>query len=54
MTGWGPTLVGYSFQGAAKFGLYELFKKKFADMVGEENAYAYRTVCYLFFFQQIL
>ena len=25
--GWGPTLVGYSIQGAGKFGLYEYFKK---------------------------
>lgn len=25
--GWGPTLIGYSVQGAGKFGLYEYFKK---------------------------
>ena len=25
--GWGPTLIGYSVQGAGKFGLYEFFKK---------------------------
>ena len=25
--GWVPTLVGYSIQGAGKFGLYEYFKK---------------------------
>ena len=25
--GWVPTLLGYSVQGAAKFGLYEYFKK---------------------------
>lgn len=25
--GWAPTLVGYSIQGAGKFGLYEYFKK---------------------------
>ena len=25
--GWVPTLIGYSIQGAAKFGLYEYFKK---------------------------
>lgn len=24
--GWGPTFVGYSFQGAGKYGLYEVFK----------------------------
>lgn len=43
--GWAPTLVGYSFQGAAKYGFYELFKKKYSDWAGEENAYKYRTVC---------
>lgn len=25
--GWAPTLLGYSAQGAFKFGLYEFFKK---------------------------
>ena len=25
--GWLPTLIGYSIQGAGKFGLYEYFKK---------------------------
>lgn len=25
--GWAPTMVGYSAQGAFKFGLYEYFKK---------------------------
>lgn len=25
--GWAPTAIGYSIQGAAKFGLYEYFKK---------------------------
>ena len=25
--GWFPTLIGYSIQGAGKFGLYEYFKK---------------------------
>eukprot|EP00759_Apiculatamorpha_spiralis_P012794 PhF_6_TR19685/c0_g1_i1/m.28738/K15102/SLC25A3, PHC, PIC; solute carrier family 25 (mitochondrial phosphate transporter), member 3 len=28
--GWAPTFVGYSFQGALKFGLYEYFKFSFA------------------------
>jgi len=46
-TGWGPTLVGYSFQGAGKYGFYELFKKKYADLVGEETAHKYRTTLYL-------
>lgn len=29
--GWSPTLIGYSVQGAGKFGLYEYFKKCAAD-----------------------
>jgi hypothetical protein len=31
--GWVPTLVGYSIQGAGKFGLYEYFKKCEPDFV---------------------
>jgi solute carrier family 25 phosphate transporter 3 len=45
--GWGPTLVGYSVQGAGKFGLYEFFKKYYADLAGEENAKAYKTFIFL-------
>eukprot|EP00741_Cyanophora_paradoxa_P005128 tig00000863_g4970.t1 len=45
--GWLPTLIGYSLQGTCKFGFYELFKKLYADAVGEENAHAYRTYLYL-------
>ena len=29
--GWSPTLVGYSFQGAGKYGLYEVFKNVYGD-----------------------
>lgn len=47
MTGWGPTLVGYSVQGALKFGLYEYFKYKYASFVTPENAYKYRDLLYL-------
>ncbi|CAG8526687.1 3011_t:CDS:2 [Acaulospora morrowiae] len=46
-TGWVPTLVGYSFQGAAKYGFYEIFKKTYSDLAGEENAHKYRTTLYL-------
>ncbi|KAK9456389.1 mitochondrial carrier domain-containing protein [Dipodascopsis uninucleata] len=46
-TGFGATLVGYSFQGAGKYGLYELFKKKYSDLVGEEAASKYKTLIYL-------
>ena len=45
--GWVPTLLGYSAQGAGKFGLYEFFKKYYADMVGPEKEEAYKTVIFL-------
>ncbi|WKY06149.1 hypothetical protein Q1695_006391 [Nippostrongylus brasiliensis] len=45
--GWAPTLVGYSMQGLGKFGFYEVFKNIYSDMLGEENAYLYRTSLYL-------
>jgi solute carrier family 25 phosphate transporter 3 len=44
--GWGPTLIGYSFQGMGKFGLYEFFKYKYGEMVGQENAYKYKVLLY--------
>ncbi|KIW07935.1 uncharacterized protein PV09_01841 [Verruconis gallopava] len=46
-TGWGPTFWGYSAQGAFKYGGYEFFKKFYADLVGEQNAYRYKTALYL-------
>jgi solute carrier family 25 phosphate transporter 3 len=45
--GWVPTLFGYSAQGAAKFGLYEYFKKQYADMAGPENAVRYQNLIFL-------
>lgn len=45
--GWAPTLIGYSMQGLGKFGFYELFKSVYADAIGEENAYLWRTSLYL-------
>jgi solute carrier family 25 phosphate transporter 3 len=45
--GWAPTLYGYSAQGMFKFGLYEVFKVYYANLVGEENAYLWRTSLYL-------
>lgn len=45
--GWFPTLIGYSAQGLFKFGLYEYFKIKYADLLGEEKAFLYRTSIYL-------
>jgi len=46
MTGWGPTLVGYSVQGAFKFGLYEFFKYKYAKAFTPETAHKYRDLIY--------
>lgn len=46
-TGWGPTFVGYSVQGAGKYGFYEYFKHLYSTMVGEETAAKYKTVLYL-------
>jgi len=45
--GWAPTAFGYSAQGLFKFGLYEVFKVYYADVLGEENAYLWRTGLYL-------
>lgn len=45
--GWLPTLIGYSAQGLFKFGLYEYFKKTYADAVGDEFFNKYKTVIYL-------
>ncbi|XP_016138178.1 phosphate carrier protein, mitochondrial-like [Sinocyclocheilus grahami] len=45
--GWAPTFIGYSMQGLCKFGFYEVFKALYNDMLGEENAYLWRTSVYL-------
>lgn len=45
--GWAPTLLGYSAQGTFKFGLYEVFKVLYHDIIGEEYSYIYRTTLYL-------
>lgn len=45
--GWGPTFFGYSMQGMFKFGLYEIFKHVYADLIGDEKAFLYRTTLYL-------
>lgn len=46
-TGWVPTLIGYSAQGACKFGFYEFFKKYYSDIAGPEYASKYKTLIYL-------
>ncbi|XP_031380523.1 mitochondrial phosphate carrier protein 3, mitochondrial-like [Punica granatum] len=45
--GWVPTLLGYSAQGACKFGFYEFFKKYYSDIAGPEYALKYKTLIYL-------
>ncbi|XP_051852813.1 phosphate carrier protein, mitochondrial-like [Antechinus flavipes] len=45
--GWAPTLLGYSMQGFFKFGLYEVFKLRYSELLGEEAAYQWRTSLYL-------
>eukprot|EP00834_Sanchytrium_tribonematis_P003250 NODE_120_length_17920_cov_0.559782.p4 type:complete len:302 gc:universal NODE_120_length_17920_cov_0.559782:288-1193(+) len=42
-----PTAIGYSLQGACKFGFYEFFKHYYSELVGPENAVQYRTWVYL-------
>ena len=46
LKGWGPTAVGYSMQGAGKFGLYEVFKDYYSTLLGEERANAWRGLVY--------
>jgi solute carrier family 25 phosphate transporter 3 len=45
--GWAPTAIGYSLQGLGKFGFYEVFKNIYAGLIGEENAFLYRTTLFL-------
>jgi len=45
--GWAPTLIGYSMQGACKFGFYEMFKNFYGGLMGEEMSYNYMTGLYL-------
>ena len=46
-TGWSPTFVGYSVQGAGKYGFYEYFKHAYAELAGEEFATNNKTLLYL-------
>ena len=45
--GWAPTAIGYSMQGACKFGFYELFKNVYGKAIGEEAAYQNQVMLYL-------
>ncbi|KAF9929445.1 Cu/Pi carrier [Mortierella alpina] len=47
LTGFGPTFIGYSIQGAFKFAGYEFWKKTLIEYVGQENAVKNRTAIYL-------
>ncbi|KAG7528003.1 hypothetical protein FFLO_06458 [Filobasidium floriforme] len=47
LTGLGPTVAGYSVQGALKFGGYEFWKKVAIDTVGIDSARENRTAIYL-------
>ena len=46
--GWVPTLIGYSLQGLAKFGFYEIFKDLYGGAVsnsfGQETSVKYRSL----------
>ncbi|KAJ8143362.1 hypothetical protein OY671_003502 [Metschnikowia pulcherrima] len=46
-TGIGATFIGYSLQGAGKYGFYEYFKKTYSDLVGPEYASKYKTGVFL-------
>ncbi|GBL51864.1 hypothetical_protein [Candidozyma auris] len=46
-TGVGATFIGYSLQGAGKYGFYEYFKKTYGDLVGQETFAKYKTPVYL-------
>lgn len=46
-TGFGATFIGYSLQGAGKYGFYEYFKKTYSDVVGPDIAKNYSTGVYL-------
>ena len=44
--GWQPTFIGYSMQGFAKFGFYEMFKDVYKKIMGSK-ATQYQTVGFL-------
>ncbi|UJR29549.1 hypothetical protein I4U23_010766 [Adineta vaga] len=40
--GWAPTLLGYIPQGALKYGLYEVFKDFYSNLIGEHYSQQYK------------
>ncbi|THU86321.1 mitochondrial carrier [Dendrothele bispora CBS 962.96] len=47
LKGVGPTLVGYSFQGMFKYGLYEVLKDFYMNLAGEEISSKYQGAIWL-------
>jgi len=45
--GFTPTFIGYSLQGAFKYGLYEFFKDYYSNLAGEEAAQKYKSAIWL-------
>ncbi|ODV58187.1 Cu/Pi carrier [Ascoidea rubescens DSM 1968] len=46
-TGFGATAIGYSLQGAGKYGFYEFFKYNYSNLIGKELSEKYKTTLYL-------
>lgn len=46
-TGIGATFIGYSLQGAGKYGFYEYFKTTYSNLLGPEYASKYKTGIFL-------
>lgn len=46
-TGFGATFIGYSLQGAGKYGFYEFFKRQYSVLVGPKYAEQYKTGVFL-------
>lgn len=51
LLGFAPTAVGYSIQGALKFGGFEFLKHKVVNIVGEETAAKVCNQCYIPYFR---
>jgi solute carrier family 25 (mitochondrial phosphate transporter), member 3 len=47
LLGWMPTLFGYSMQGLAKFGFYEIFKDLYSSFLDAKTAHEMRTLIFL-------
>jgi len=45
--GFTPTLIGYSLQGMFKYGLYEVFKDYYSNLLGEEATNNYKPLIWL-------